>query len=119
MILTIGRKIIGSVIIAVDTITSPKKPERSAQEQSIFDEKTSNLSIYEMLACPFCVKVRREIKRLGLNIDRYDVKQSSQAMEQLINGGGKFQVPCLKIELGNKVQWMYESDDIIKYLRKL
>ena len=36
----------------------------------------------------------------------------------LIAGGGKSQVPCLRIEneAGN-VRWMYESIDIIRYLK--
>ena len=36
----------------------------------------------------------------------------------LINGGGKGQVPCLRIDDGSgNVQWMYESDDIIQYFK--
>jgi len=35
----------------------------------------------------------------------------------LIEGGGKTQVPCLRIEGSDgEVQWMYESDDIIRFL---
>ncbi|WP_240472671.1 glutathione S-transferase N-terminal domain-containing protein [Salinivibrio socompensis] len=26
-------------------------------------------------------------------------------------------VPCLRIDQGGEIQWMYESDDIIEYLR--
>ncbi len=119
MLMTIARKLVGAVILATDKITSPTGPNRTEQEQALFDKKTSNITIYEMLACPYCVKVRREIKRLGLNINRLDVKQSVEAMENLVNGGGKFQVPCLKIQNDKDIQWMYESDDIIDFLRKL
>jgi len=36
----------------------------------------------------------------------------------LIAGGGKGQVPCLRIEHENgSVEWMYESVDIIRYLQ--
>ena len=36
----------------------------------------------------------------------------------LIAGGGKSQVPCLRIEDENgDVHWMYESIDIIRYLK--
>ena len=36
----------------------------------------------------------------------------------LIAGGGKSQVPCLRIEDENGgVSWMYESIDIIRYLK--
>jgi glutathione S-transferase len=31
---------------------------------------------------------------------------------------GKVQAPCLKITIGDKVEWMYESNDIISYLDK-
>ncbi len=38
---------------------------------------------------------------------------------ELIAGGGKKQVPCLRIDSENgDVQWMYESDDIIHYLKQ-
>jgi glutathione S-transferase len=37
--------------------------------------------------------------------------------QALMAGGGKTQVPCLRIEHANgDVEWMYESDDIIRYL---
>ena len=37
--------------------------------------------------------------------------------EALIEGDGNSTVPCLRIEHDEgKVEWMYESDDIIQYL---
>ena len=39
--------------------------------------------------------------------------------DELIRGGGKSQVPCLRIDHpGGTTQWMYESTDIIAYLRR-
>lgn len=35
----------------------------------------------------------------------------------LLKGGGKGQVPCLRIESQGNIEWMYESDAIINYLR--
>lgn len=119
MLLQIARKLIGSVILTVDKLTSPKSPIRSIEEQAHLDEITSSLTLYEMLACPFCVKVRREVKRLGLNIHRRDVKKDQNDMQALVNGGGKFQVPCLCIESEGNTTWLYESDEIIKYLAQL
>lgn len=119
MLFTIARKLIGNFILAADKVTSPKGPARSAQEQALLDEKTNSLVLYEMLACPFCVKVRREVKRLGLNIQRRDVKRDQTDMQDLLNGGGKFQVPCLRIDKQSEITWLYESDDIIDYLRQL
>lgn len=38
---------------------------------------------------------------------------------ELISGGGKKQVPCLRIETeNNEARWLYESADIIRYLRQ-
>ena len=83
------------------------------------DEITKNLNLYEMQACPYCVKVRREIKRLSLNIKRMNVKEHPDNKEKLITNGGKFQVPCLYIQDNNNETWLYESEDIINYLRKI
>ena len=38
---------------------------------------------------------------------------------QLKNGGGKTQVPCLLIDNDGQEQWLYESGDIIAYLKGL
>jgi len=36
----------------------------------------------------------------------------------LVAGGGKSQVPCLRIESeSGDIQWLYESTDIIQYLK--
>ena len=39
-----------------------------------------------------------------------------EAFRELLQGGGKSTVPCLRIERGIEVSWMYESMDIIDYL---
>lgn len=39
--------------------------------------------------------------------------------DALLQGGGKIQTSCLRItDAQGQVQWMYEPDDIIKYLRQ-
>ena len=49
-----------------------------------------------------------------------DLKSTSERDNHvaLMRGGGKGQVPCLRIEseLG-QVQWLYESDDILDYIQ--
>ncbi len=118
MPIQIARKAIGALILGIDKLTSPSGPIRNAEQQAIIDQKTSGLKIYEMHACPFCVKVRREVKRLGLNIIRADVKRQADEMTTLVKEGGKFQVPCLRIEQNQQITWLYESDEIIKFLRE-
>lgn len=42
----------------------------------------------------------------------------SEHAQALMQGGGKTQVPCLRIEQADgNVEWMYESNDIIEYLK--
>lgn len=49
-----------------------------------------------------------------------DINTEPEAFRELLSGGGRSMVPCLRIERagtqGNEVEWMYESLDIIHYL---
>ena len=50
-----------------------------------------------------------------LELKNTNDRENAQA---LMLGGGKTQVPCLRIENADgQVEWMYESDDIIQYLK--
>lgn len=112
------RWILGRIILLFDFIFSPKKPKHSNEVQAKLDQQTQNLKLYQFVACPFCVKVRRDIRRKGFNIQLVDAKQAHNRQE-LLNNGGKVQVPCLRIEKGGKVDWLYESNDIINFLDEL
>jgi len=68
-------------------VTQPKPVERSSEEQAAVDTQTESLSLYQFYACPFCVMVRREITRLGLNIDLRDA-QTSPYRDELAKEGG-------------------------------
>ena len=81
------------------------------------DEQTLSLQLYQYAACPFCVKVRRAIRRQGLNITTIDAKQADH-QQTLVTQGGLAKVPCLRIEEAGEITWMYESSDIIDYLNK-
>ncbi len=109
--------VLGSLILFFDWLFTPKGIKRDADEQVAIDSKTSALSLYQYKACPFCVKVRRAMKRNSLNIQTHDAKRCETSRNELIEGGGKLKVPCLRIE-GNEgvVCWIYESSDIIAYL---
>ena len=133
------RFILGRLILLINWITLPKPVVRSQPQQDQLDHVTQHLTVYEMLACPFCVKVRREIHRQGLKITTVDIKQSADEMVRLVNEGGKFQVPCLRVDTSSntispstvsiqpsstssdkeKVQWIYESDQIIEHIQSL
>ncbi len=111
------RGILGAIILFFDWVFTPKGIKRDAELQKKIDEHTAGLSLYQFKACPFCVKVRRALKRNTLNIPIYDAKHDERRRDELLQGGGKIKVPCLRIEEKNgDVRWMYESNDIIDYL---
>jgi glutaredoxin len=107
-------------MILIDKITSPKGVERPAAEQQQLDQATQDMALYQFRTCPFCMKVRHEIKRQSLNIELRDAQYDQQHRQQLLNGGGQIKVPCLQVinKDGNHT-WLYESNEVIDYLRKL
>ena len=111
------RWVLGQIIIFIDWITRPKPLQRSVEQQAEIDQQTESMALYHFHMCPFCVKTRRQIHRLGLNIENRDARNDPKWNQELVNEGGKYQVPCLKITLEDgSVQWMYESTDINQYL---
>jgi len=111
------RWVLGQIIIFIDWATRPKPLQRSAEEQAEVDAQTKNMALYHFQMCPFCVKTRRQIRRLGLNIENRDARNDPKWNQELIDEGGKYQVPCLKITKDDgSVEWMYESSEINQYL---
>ncbi len=111
------RLILGNLILFLNWAFTPKGIKRDAEQQAIIDTKTAGLTLYQYRACPFCVKVRRQMKRQTLLVDTRDVKRSPDAREQLLSGGGSLKVPCLRIDDDKgQTQWLYESNEIINYL---
>jgi len=112
------RLIIGPIILFIDMITTPKGIKRPADEQQKVDKAANNLVLYSFKTCPFCIKVKRNNKRLSLNIETRDAQHNPAHRNELLQGGGQIKVPCLKIiDDKGKDSWMYESDDIMKYLQ--
>ena len=100
-------------------LTRPKGVVRSAEAQQAVDARTRTLALYHYPACPFCLKTRREIRRLSLNIELRDAQHDATHRAALIAGGGKAQVPCLRITgAEGKQTWMYESGDINAWLAR-
>ncbi len=71
-----------------------------------------NHQLYYKKTCPYCQKVLRFMEANHLTMDTRDTTQPGN-QNDLIRIGGKKQVPCLIIN-GKP---LYESDDIIAYLR--
>jgi len=111
--------IVGPILLGLDRLTRPKGIERPAGEQQRIDAQTSRLVMYQFLTCPFCIKTRRAIRRLSLNIETRDALNDAPSRQQLLEGGGQIKVPCLRItSVDGHEEWLYESDDIIQYLQQ-
>ncbi len=73
--------------------------------------------LYYFTTCPYCIKVRIAMWLKGIKMPLRNIQTNRSFRDELIEGGGKAQVPCLRIENDQQeVRWMYESDDIIRYL---
>lgn len=108
---------LGLIIVFFDKISRPKKAIRSEAEQENAQAAMQGLSLYQFYACPFCVKTRRAIHQLNVSLETRDINKNAAHREQLESATGKIKVPCLRIEENDKVRWMHESDDIIKFLQ--
>ena len=112
------RWILGRIILVLDVLTSPRPIVRDAAAQKAIDETTASMSLYQFKTCPFCVKVRRELKRHALNIETRDAKDNAEVKAELVREGGRHKVPCLRTEsTDGSVTWLYESNDIIAHLK--
>ena len=111
------RRALGKLILFLDFIFSPKVRVRSENEMKEILARLQGLEIYQFEACPFCVKVRRFLKSEGITLPYRDATREPYRRE-LLAKGGKVQVPCLKIsQAGGDARWLYESTDIIAYLK--
>jgi glutathione S-transferase len=91
-------------------------------------ESIKNLALYHYPSCPFCGITAEAIKNMEkgasdkqivFKIDQRDILKQPEYRNELIKGGGKPQVPCLKIETGNgATHWLYESSAIIEFLQQ-
>lgn len=118
MLLKLLRNGLGYLIIFVSFfIPVGNKIKRSSEDQACVDKTIESFSLYQFYACPFCLKTRRALKRMGLNIQTQDATKNP-ARADLLAGGSEVKVPCLRIENKGKVTWMYESSEIIAYLEQ-
>ncbi len=113
------RIILGPFLLLWELIARPQGLARPPAAQEQVDRQCRDIVLYQYRTCPFCMKVRREIRRLSLNIETLDAQQEGSNRADLVRGGGQAKVPCLKItdQAGNS-RWLYESDAIIEYLRR-
>lgn len=80
---------------------------------------SQHFSLYYYDACPYCQRVLSVINNIDTQVEKRNVQQNRGFHAELNKEGGRTTVPCLRIEQEGQVQWMYESSDIIRYLKSL
>jgi glutaredoxin len=111
------RWILGSLILFLNWVFSPKSITRNSVLQNEIDQQFAGYTLFHYPACPFCVKVRRVLKKYNLSLKLVDPRNCETGMQDLMEGGGILKVPCLKIQNSDEaITWMYESSSIISFL---
>ena len=81
------------------------------------------VSLYHHNLCPYCAKVKGAMKFMELQEltpELRNIRKKEQFRRELVKGGGKQQVPALKVEFASgDSHWLYESDMIIDFLSRL
>ncbi len=76
-------------------------------------------ALYYHPFCPYCVRVLMALRDLDPPLTLHNVITHPARRRELIAGGRRGTVPCLRIDQpGTPSRWMYESADIIAYLRE-
>ncbi len=117
--MTVIRWILGQIILLLDVLTSPKSVVRTPAAQQAVDEVTASMSMYQFKTCPFCVKVRRQLKRHGRKIELRDANGDADLKAELVREGSRHKVPVLPNERAhNNVQLQFQSNATMADLRQ-
>jgi glutaredoxin len=113
------RLVLGPVMLLKERLTQPAGVQRAPEAQAAVDLQCQSLALYQFSTCPFCIKVRQEMRRLSLPIEKRDAQHNTANREQLLQGSGATKVPCLQItETNGQTRWLQDSGAIIAYLRE-
>jgi glutaredoxin len=113
------RLVLGPVMLLKERLTQPKGVQRDAAAQAAVDLQCQSLALYQFNTCPFCIKVRQEMRRLSLPIEKRDAQHHVANRDELLQGSGATKVPCLKISQANgETRWLQDSNAIVAHLRE-
>ena len=87
------RWILGSLILFLNWVFSPKSITRNSVLQNEIDQQFAGYTLFHYPACPFCVKVRRVMKKYNLSLKLVDPRNCETGMQDLMEGGGILKVP--------------------------
>jgi glutaredoxin len=112
------RTVLGPFMLLKERLTQPTGVQRAPTAQATVDLQCQSLALYQFSTCPFCIKVRQEMRRLSLPIEKRDAQHDSVNRDALLQGSGATKVPCLKItDSQGQTQWLQDSNAIMAYLR--
>jgi len=112
------RTVLGPFMLLKERLTQPSGMQRAPADQATVDLQCQSLALYQFSTCPFCIKVRQEMRRLSLPIEKRDAQHHTANREALLQGSGASKVPCLKIsDSQGRALWLQDSDAIVAYLR--
>lgn len=74
----------------------------------------SDLVLYYFESCPYCKRVLNYLEGKDIKIELKNIHQDQEAASELVEIGGRDQVPCLFID----GEPLYESRDIINWLKE-
>jgi glutaredoxin len=113
------RIVLGPVMLIKERLSQPAGVVREAAAQARVDQQCQSLALYQFSTCPFCIKVRQEMRRLSLPIEKRDAQHHTANRDALLQGSGATKVPCLQItEANGQTRWLQDSTEIVAYLRK-
>ncbi len=113
------RVVLGPVMLLKERLTQPTGVVRAPAAQASVDQQCQSLALYQFSTCPFCIKVRQEMRRLSLPIEKRDAQHHTANRDALLQGTGATQVPCLRItEADGQTRWLKDSAAIVAYLRE-
>ena len=73
-----------------------------------------NMKLFVGTVCKYCKKVENFLEENNIDLPIVNIQENRNALTELIDKGGKRQVPCLY----HDGSYLYESDDIIDFLKK-
>lgn len=86
-------------------------PLFAKQRVTSMNKHPTSLVLYYSPSCPYCTKVLNYMEKEHIEIEKKNVNNPG-VRQELIDIGGKGQVPCLVID----GKALYESDDIINWM---
>lgn len=113
------RLVLGPLLLLKERLTRPQGIARAVAQQEQVDTACQRLALYQFQTCPFCIRIRQEMRRLSLKIELRDAQHSAENRRLLTEQGGSGKVPCLQIrQADGSTKWLYDSRQIISYLQQ-